>query len=157
MRRKLVAALVAAAALVTGIAGEASALTVWQNFGYAEGRGVGRIGRDEEGNLIVDQVAVYVESTTKANPARLRFRVRGTGRAAIAWYLGCWNGPGNAPDEYANIGTREAPITRMRLLPFTLDLSERLGGIRNWNRCSLGVAAVSLREGYLRVSEQARY
>jgi hypothetical protein len=153
--RKKLAALVAAALMAVPVlsGSQAQALTAWQNFGLGFGRGVGTIGRDSQGNLQVDQIVVYVESTTKRDPARLRFRIRGQGRAGIAWYLTCWNGA----NDTANVGTRDDPIVRVRRLPFTLNLSDRLGGVRNWERCSLGVAVASLREGTVRLFLQSRY
>jgi hypothetical protein len=152
MRKKLITALVAAAALVPGVAGHANALTTWQNFGYAEGKGVGIIERTPQG-VYVDRVVVYTESTTQADPARMRFTVRGRGRAAILYYATCWN----SGTDQARVASFEDPKTILRALPFTLDLSDRMGGVRSWKRCSLGVGAVSFREGWLRIKLQAKY
>ncbi len=151
--KKILAAVVAAVTTAVGggiLTGQpASALTSWQTFGYAEGRGEGTIGRTADGTLVVDTAGVYVDSTTNANPARMRFTIRGTGRAAVDWQLACWNVPGQL--------RVVAPPARMRTLPYTLDVSERLGGVRNYERCSVRVAAVSPREGWVRLSLQARY
>jgi hypothetical protein len=151
MRKKAIAAVVAVLSVV-GLSQQADALTAWQNFGYAEGKGVGVIERTPQG-VYVDRVVVYTESTTQANPARMRFTVRGRGRAAILYYASCWN----SGTDQARVASFDDPKTIVRALPFTLDLSERMGGVRNWKRCSLGVGAVSFREGWLRIKLQAKY
>jgi hypothetical protein len=65
--------------------------------------------------------------------------------------------PQNRTERRARTTADRPRQAHLRALPFTLDLSDRMGGVRNWKRCSLGVGAVSFREGWLRIKLQAKY
>ena len=158
MKRKLAAlaaVALAAASLVSG--SQAGALTGWKTFGSSTARGVGVLGRDAQGTLVFDLVVVGMDSTTKANPKRLRFVATGpeTGKAHIEWYLDCWD-PG------ADFRVTSGTIAATRL-PRTVDLSNKVGGVSNWTRCTAGVRVDYPADGFrptagvVRVVLQARY
>jgi hypothetical protein len=79
------------------------------------------MGRDAQGVLHVDGVVVGMDSTTKANPQRLRFVVTGpdTGKAHIEWGFDCWN-----PGGKFRLASGTISPTR---LPRTVDLSNIAG------------------------------
>jgi hypothetical protein len=134
MGKKIVVLAVAALAAASLFSSsQTGALTPWRTFGSATARGIGVMGRDTEGTRIDDTVIVGIDSTTRANPKRLRFVATGpdTGRAQIGWFVDCWD-PGG---DFRFVEGTLAP-TR---LPRTVDLTNKAGGVFNWTLCTAGV------------------
>jgi hypothetical protein len=132
-KRHLGLAVAALAAASLFSSSQTDALTPWRTFGSATARGIGVMGRDAQGTRIDDTVIVGMDSTTRANPKRLRFVATGpvTGRAQISWFVDCWD-PGG---EFRFVDGTLAP-TR---LPRTVDLTNKAGGVFNWTLCTAGV------------------
>jgi hypothetical protein len=125
---------------------QAGALTTWRTFGSGSARGWGNLGAG-----VVDSSVVYLDSTTRQNPERLRLVVNGprAGRANIRWHMFCGNSPTDIRESRFNSFNAQ--------LPRIVDLSNRLGGVRNWRSCSVDAQVSYFRLGTVRLLLQARY
>jgi hypothetical protein len=132
-------ALAAMLVAVTLSVPHAGAATPWQNFGSASAHGRGTLGN----------ASVYVNSTTKPNPNRVRFTVSGTQiRTRISWNIFCWN--------ESNFKSRSASGSFRTTPPFTKDISNG-SWVSNFQFCNLDVSAYQLDPGQVSVKLQARY
>ena len=128
------------------IGAQAGALTPWQTFGSGAARGLGNIGSG-----VVDFSLVYVDSTTRQNPERLRLVISGprAGKANIRWHMFC----GNSATDF-----RESRVNSFNVrLPRIVDLSNKLGGVSRWRSCAVDAQVSYRREGAIRLLLQARY
>jgi hypothetical protein len=143
--RLAVVALLVALAL-GALGSQAGALTPWRTFGSGTARGLGNLGSG-----VVDSSTVFLDSTTRTNPERLRLVIRGprAGRAHIEWHMVCGS---------SAIGFRETRRFSFNArLPLVVDLSNRLGGVRNWDACGVDALVSYGRAGAVTLLMQARY
>ncbi len=125
---------------------QAGALTPWRTFGNGAASGLGNLGSG-----VVDFSVVYVDSTTRQNPERLRLVVNGprAGRANIRWHMIC----GNSPTDF-----RESRVNSFHVqLPRIVDLTNKLGGVSRWRSCLVDAQVSYRRAGTIRLLLQARY
>ena len=125
---------------------QAEAMTAWRTFGSGTAAGLGPIGSGA-----VDFSSVFLDSITRENPARIRLVIRGprVGRATIIWHMVC----GNSATDVAETEVRSLKAR----LPRVVDLSDKLGGVRNWRVCSVDAQVIYGRAGTIRLLLQARY
>ena len=144
LRLALVALLMA---LPLGVLGsDAGAITPWMTFGSGAAGGLGRLGG---GN--VDPSIVYLSSTTLGDPVRLRLVVRGprVGKVNIQWSMICANSSSDVAQ------TRNFSFNAQ--MPRLVDLSNRLGGVKNWKVCFVEARVQYNRRGAVTLLMQARY
>jgi len=140
-RRLLAATGAALILLVGGLGLRADALTSWRTFGSGSATGRGSTGWP----------GVTIESTTRANPEQLRLVINGprVGKASVYWSLDCWN-ENNYDYEYASGSFKTA-------MPRTVDLSNKVGGVRKWQYCDLYASVDYYKPGTIKLALQARY
>jgi hypothetical protein len=145
-RARLALAAVFIALPLGALGTQAGALTPWRTFGNGTARGLGNVGSG-----VVDRSAVFLDSVTRENPARIRIVVRGpsAGRANIRWHMLC----ANSVNDFAE--TRVFSFNAQ--LPHVVDLSNRLGGVSRWRGCFVDSQVTYSRPGAVTLLLQARY
>jgi hypothetical protein len=117
----------------------AGAVTGWQNFGSGSGVGRGEFGSPD----------VWIQSTTKQNPVRVRFMVTGKDiRTHVSWDIFCFNN--------SNFNTRRASGDFNTTPPITKDISNG-SWVSNFQFCELDVNAYHFENGDVQVKLQAKY
>jgi hypothetical protein len=131
--------LAAMLAAVTVSVPHAGAVTAWKNFGSASAVSRGTFSWPD----------VDVRSTTRQNPARVRFLVRGRQvKTRVSWDIDCWN--------ESTFKFRTASGSFSRKPPITVDISNGTW-VSNFQFCALSVSAYHFETGDLQVKLQARY